>query len=322
MTPRVTPGGLRQLGPINYAIAKIGAKAIRADDMHLFSTLGRTKRLFVGWLGYSGMLMPFGALKRSESETVIVRMMCSTQARRRAGLLAAPEDRLGHAAVPEMSLTENAILTAATRQGLAKGGMIDHAAARRFAEGVIAGFDVRTPGPSTAAGALSGGNLQKFVIGREIMQEPRALIVNQPTWGVDASAAAAIRQAFDQPDRAHAGETWHKVAEQLRPRWPKLADLMDASEHDVLAYMAFPRQHRTKLHSTNPLERLNKEVKRRADVVGIFPNEASIMRLIGAVLFEQNDEWQTSSRYMMAEAFAQIDKEEIDPILSITTKAA
>lgn len=89
------------------------------------------------------------------------------------------------------------------------------------------------------------------------------------------------------------------------------------SEHDVLNYMAFPRQHRT-----NPIERLNKEVKRRADVVGIFPNEASIMRLIGAVLFEQNEEWQTASRYMMVEAFAQIDKEEIDPILSITTKAA
>ena len=67
---------------------------------------------------------------------------------------------------------------------------------------------------------------------------------------------------------------------------------------------------------------LNKEVKRRADVVGIFPNEASIMRLIGAVLFEQNGEWQTVGRYMMVEAFAQIDKKEVDPILSITTKAA
>ena len=99
-------------------------------------------------------------------------------------------------------------------------------------------------------------------------------------------------------------------------------ELRDASEHDVLAYMSFPCQHRTKLHSTNPIERLNKEVKRRADVVGIFPNEASIMRLIGAVLFEQNDEWKTASRYMMVEAFAQIDNEEIDPILSITTKAA
>lgn len=118
------------------------------------------------------------------------------EARRRAGLLAAPEDRLGHAAVPEMSLTENAILTAATRQQLVRGGLIDHAAARRFAERVIGAFDVRTPGPGTAAGALSGGNLQKYVIGREILQEPRALVVNQPTWGVDASAAAAIRQAL------------------------------------------------------------------------------------------------------------------------------
>ena len=118
------------------------------------------------------------------------------EARRRAGLLAAPEDRLGHAAVPDMSLTDNAILTAATRQNLARGGLIDHAAARRFAEHVVAAFDVRTPGPATHAGALSGGNLQKFVIGREIMQKPRVLVVNQPTWGVDASAAASIRQAL------------------------------------------------------------------------------------------------------------------------------
>jgi transposase-like protein len=124
--------------------------------------------------------------------------------------------------------------------------------------------------------------------------------------GQHTVVAAAIRQAFDQPERKHAGETWRHVAEQLRARWPKLADLMDESEHDVLAYMSFPRQHRTKLHSTNPIERLNKEVKRRADVVGIFPNEASITRLIGAVLFEQNDEWQIASRYMMVEAFAQI----------------
>lgn len=97
---------------------------------------------------------------------------------------------------------------------------------------------------------------------------------------------------------------------------------MDESEHDVLAYIAFPRQHRTKLHSTNPIERLNKELKRRADVAGIFPDEASITRLTGAVLFEQNDEWQAASRYMMVEAFAETDAEETDPSLSLSTQAA
>ena len=86
--------------------------------------------------------------------------------------------------------------------------------------------------------------------------------------------------------------------------------------------MAFPVQHHTKLHSTNPIERLNRKVKRRADVVGIFPNEASIVRLIGAVLFEQNDEWATQHRYMQVEAFSKIDTAEVDPILSITTEAA
>lgn len=119
--------------------------------------------------------------------------------------------------------------------------------------------------------------------------------------------AAAIRQAFIQPDRKSAGETWRHVADQLRERWPKLGALMDEAEEDVLAYMTFPSQHRVKLHSTNPLERLNKEVKRRADVVGIFPNEDSIVRLIGAVLLEQNDEWQLQHRYMQIEGMAELD---------------
>ncbi|NUH66522.1 ABC transporter ATP-binding protein [Sulfitobacter sp. S0837] len=117
-------------------------------------------------------------------------------ARRELGVLAAPEERLGHAAVPDMSLTENAMLTGAAREGLERSGMLDWAKARDFAEKIIKAFDVRTPGPGNAARSLSGGNLQKFVIGREVLQRPELLVVNQPTWGVDASAAAAIRQAL------------------------------------------------------------------------------------------------------------------------------
>jgi putative transposase len=124
--------------------------------------------------------------------------------------------------------------------------------------------------------------------------------------GQHTMVAAALRQAFLQPDQEAARQAWRQLADQLRPRWPKLSGLMDDSEHDVLAYMAFPAQHRAKLHSTNPLERLNKEVKRRADVVGIFPGEASITRLIGAVLLEANDEWQLQHRYMQLEAMAEL----------------
>ena len=116
--------------------------------------------------------------------------------RRRLGLLAAPEERLGHAAVPDMSLTENALLTGAIREELVGQGFLRWIKARDFAERIISAFDVRTPGPASAARSLSGGNLQKFVIGREILQRPACLVVNQPTWGVDAAAAAAIRQAL------------------------------------------------------------------------------------------------------------------------------
>jgi len=124
--------------------------------------------------------------------------------------------------------------------------------------------------------------------------------------GQQTVVAAALRQAFPQPDRDGARQTWRRVADQLRPRWPKLGKLMDDSEEDVLAYMAFPAPHRTKLHSTNPLERLDEEVRRRADVVGIFPSEQSILRLIGAVLLEASDEWQLQRRYMGVEAMGEM----------------
>ncbi len=117
-------------------------------------------------------------------------------ARRQMGLLVAPEERLGHAAAPDFSLTENALLSGMIREGLTRRGFVRWARARDFATRIIDRFDVRTPGTETAARALSGGNLQKFVIGREILQRPTALVVNQPTWGVDASAAADIRQAL------------------------------------------------------------------------------------------------------------------------------
>ena len=116
----------------------------------------------------------------------------------------------------------------------------------------------------------------------------------------------ALRQIFLQPEAESAHATFRQVADQMRARWPKLATFMDSSEHDLLAYMVFPTQHRAKLHSTNTLERLNKEVKRRANVVGIFPNEAAIIRLIGAVLLEQNDDWHIQHRYMQVEPMTEL----------------
>ena len=115
-----------------------------------------------------------------------------------------------------------------------------------------------------------------------------------------------VRQVFVQPDPASAHTAWRKVADQIRKQFPKAAALMDEAEEDVLAYFAFPAPHRVKLHSTNTLERLNKEVKRRANVVGIFPNEKSIMRLIGAVLMEQNEDWQLQHRYLPQHSMTEI----------------
>jgi len=118
---------------------------------------------------------------------------------------------------------------------------------------------------------------------------------------------AFMSAAFAQDDAEAAKLQWRKVADQLRPKLPKLAGLLDEAETDVLAYMTFPSAHRAKLHSTNPLERLNGEIKRRTEVVGIFPNEAAIVRLVGAILLEQNDEWAVQrSRYLSLETIASL----------------
>jgi putative transposase len=119
--------------------------------------------------------------------------------------------------------------------------------------------------------------------------------------------SAWIGTAYAQEDAAAAHAQWRTVADQLRPKVPKLATLMDSAEEDALAYMHFPAAHRTKLHSTNPIERLNGEIKRRTDVVGIFPNGAAVVRLVGAILLEQSDEWATQrSRYMTLEAISTV----------------
>jgi simple sugar transport system ATP-binding protein len=133
--------------------------------------------------------------------------------RRRLGLCCVPEERNGHAAVPDMSLTDNALLSGRHRKKLAAGGFIRAGAARAFAEQVISVFDVKTPGASAAARSLSGGNLQKFVVGREVLQDPGILMVSQPTWGVDAGAAAAIHQAL--LDLASAGAAVLVISQDL-----------------------------------------------------------------------------------------------------------
>ena len=132
--------------------------------------------------------------------------------------------------------------------------------------------------------------------------------------------SAFIATAFAQDDAEAAKAQWRRVADQIRPKLPKLAGFLDEAETDVLAYMTFPAAHRAKLHSTNPLERLNGEIKRRTEVVGIFPNEDAIVRLVGAILLEQNDEWAVQrSRYLSLESVAPLSD---DPPVSLPILAA
>ena len=148
------------------------------------------------------------------------------------------------------------------------------------------------------AAALAGASWQRCRV--HFLRNALALVPKS----AQAMVAATIRTVFAQPDAANAREQWRRVADNLRPRFPKLADLLDEAEPEVLAYLAFPRAHWRQIWSNNPLERLNKEVKRRTNVVGIFPNAAAVLRLVGALLAEQHDEWQVSKRYFSAESLA------------------
>ena len=132
--------------------------------------------------------------------------------------------------------------------------------------------------------------------------------------------AAFIATAFAQEDAETARSQWRQVADQIRPKVAKLAALMDEAESDVLAFMSFPKDHRSKIHSTNPLERLNGEIKRRTEVVGIFPNENAITRLVGAILLEQKDEWAVQrARCMTLETIAPLGD---DPFAKLPAAAA
>ncbi len=128
--------------------------------------------------------------------------------------------------------------------------------------------------------------------------------------GSKAVVAAALRTIFAQPDREAAGQQLREVAQAMRGRWPRAAEVVAAAEEDVLAYMAFPPEHWTRIYSTNPLERVNEEVKRRTNVVGVFPDEASVIRLVGSVLLEIWDEWQVGRRYFSLESMRKLDEPE------------
>ena len=133
------------------------------------------------------------------------------------------------------------------------------------------------------------------------------------------AVVALLKTIFAQESAEAAREQWRHVADALREKYPKLAAMMDESRDDVLAYMDFPREHWAQIASTNPIERLNGEVKRRSDVVGIFPNEKAVVRLVGALMLEQNDEWAVGRRYMTLEGLKPLSD---DPLIRLPAVAA
>jgi len=136
-----------------------------------------------------------------------------------------------------------------------------------------------------------------------------------------AAVAAMIRTIFAQDTKAEAFAQWDKVADALRAKHDRLGALMDASREDVLAYMDYPEEHWAQIASTNPLERVNKEIKRRADVVGIFPNDEAVIRLVGALMLEQSDEWAVSRRYFSLESLARLADTHSPPLPAVAAGA-
>ena len=196
-------------GPFGTALKDIGF-AVRAGEIFgIAGVAGNGQNALMLALSGEVPVQDHAAIKVGAVE--IGQM--SAKARRRVGVASVPEERNGHAAVPDFSLSDNAILTGRDRLGMVRGGMINAATARTFAGEVIETFAVKATGPGAFAESLSGGNLQKYIMGREILQKPDVLVVSQPTWGVDAGAAASIHQAL--VDLAAAGSAIVVISQDL-----------------------------------------------------------------------------------------------------------
>ena len=203
----------------NLTLGKIGDFGTALHDISFDVRAGEILGVAgVAGNGQNELLEALGGEVHARSKDVIVLDgmalgKAGPEERRAHGLCVVPEERHGHAAVSEFSLQDNAILTARNRMGMVTASMINPAKASAFSEKVIADFGVKAQGPQSSAGSLSGGNLQKYIMGREILQKPTVLVVSQPTWGVDAGAAASIHQAI--VDLAAAGSAMVIISQDL-----------------------------------------------------------------------------------------------------------
>lgn len=168
-------------------------------------------------------------------------------------------------------------------------------------------------GLKAAAAKVLGATLQRCRV--HFMRNALACVANKDK----PIVTAALRTAFEQDSLTASKAQWAKLIDAFQVRHPKLAEIMTRAEDDVLAYKTFPQSHWRQIHSTNPLERLNKEIKRRTNVVGIFPNQAAITRLVGALMLEQNDEWAVTRRYMTLETVQQVCEDNIMDAVKIAS---
>ncbi len=214
----------RALGEAKLVVSRLSTKKtghfdVPVDDVSFTVRAGEIVGIAgVAGNGQNALLDALsGEIRSDDSQSVTLDGyplgLLDTTGRRKYGLCAVPEERNGHAAVGEFSLSDNTILTARDRLGMVVLGLINSGAAKTYTGQVIADFAVKALGPASMAGSLSGGNLQKYIMGREILQKPSVLVVSQPTWGVDAGAAAAIHQAL--VDLAAAGSAIVVISQDL-----------------------------------------------------------------------------------------------------------